>query len=162
VDADAETLRRIQADARRWAQDVHTAVLRQLADPARQLSPGGGQVQVPVQVVRSWTDVQGGHPILYLIYRHPWWDFTTGLRRRLDEIEQHPFLHPQSPDIDAADDLADTIVTYSVEEPLGSASTSMVPDADGVWWWGHPPLPGDGSRQGPAPGVPGWEGPDGS
>jgi len=148
MDAYAETSTRIHNDPQRWAEDVHTAVLRQLADPARQLTVVGGEVHV--QVVRSWTDVHDGHPVLYLIYRHPWWRFTTGLLRHLDEIEEHPW-NPPTPGVDLAVDLADNIVTYSIEKPLGSVAMSMVPDAEGVWWWGHLPLPADESRRGPAP-----------
>lgn len=116
MDAYAETSTRIHNDHQRWAENVHTAVLRQLADPARQLTVVGGEVHV--QVVRSWTDVHDGHPVLYLIYRHPWWRFTTGLLRHLDEIEEHPW-NPPTPGVDLAVDLADNIVTYSIEEAPG-------------------------------------------
>ncbi|WP_380162707.1 hypothetical protein [Kineococcus sp. R86509] len=150
MDAPAETSARIRDDPQRWANDVHAALMRQLTDPARHLAVTGGQVQV----VRSWTSVHGGHPVLHVVYRHPWWDFTTGLRRHLDEVEHYPLNLPV-PDIDLAVDLADDIVTSDIEEPLGSVLESMVPDEDGVWWWGNPPLPADELRRGPAPATPG-------
>lgn len=148
MDAYAETSRRIRSAPQQWAEDVHLAVLRQLADPARQLLTSGGQVQV----IRSWTDVEDGHPVLYVVYRHPWWDFTTGLRRHLDDVDDYP-LNMSTPEVDPAVDLADYTVTSDIEEPLGSVSNSMAPDAEGVWWWGHPPLPADEHRRGPAPGT---------
>jgi hypothetical protein len=147
MNAPAETSTRIRNDPQRWADDVHTALLRRLTDPARHLPTTDGQIQV----LRSWTDVHDGHPVLHVVYRHPWWDFTTGLRRYLDEVEDYPLNLPTH--VDPAVDLADDIVTSDIEEPLGSVSDSMVPDEDGVWWWGHPPLPADERRRGPAPGA---------
>jgi hypothetical protein len=146
MDAPVETPARIRDDPQRWADDVQAALLRQLTDPARHLPVTGGQVQV----VQSWTGVHDGHPVLHVVYRHPWWDFATGLRRHLDEVEDYPLNLPV-PDVDPAVDLADEIVTSDIEEPLGSVSESMVPDEDGVWWWGDPPLPADERRRGPAP-----------
>ncbi|MEZ0491864.1 hypothetical protein AB2L28_06385 [Kineococcus sp. TBRC 1896] len=149
MDATTQTATRIQDDPRRWADDVHTAVLRQLTDPTRHLPVTGGQVHV----VRSWTDVHDGHPVLHVVYRHPWWGFTTGLRRHLDDVEDHPLNLPV-PGVDAAVDLAEHIVTGDIEESSGSVLESMAPDEEGVRWWGHPPLPADELRRGPAPGLP--------
>ncbi|WP_041292312.1 hypothetical protein [Kineococcus radiotolerans] len=148
MDAAPEASARIRDDPQRWADDVHTALLRQLTDPARQLPATGGRVHV----VRSWAGVHDGHPVLHVVYHHPWWDFTTGLRRHLDEVENYPLNLP-APDVDPAVDLADNIATSDIEEPLGSVLESMAPDEDGVWWWGDPPLPADERRRGPAPGA---------
>ena len=122
MDAAPEASARIRDDPQRWADDVHTALLRQLTDPARQLPATGGRVHV----VRSWTDVHDGHPVLHVVYRHPWWNFTTGLRRHLDEVENYPLNLP-TPDVDPAVDLADDIATSDIEEPLGSVLESMAP-----------------------------------
>ncbi|WP_432570096.1 hypothetical protein [Kineococcus sp. SYSU DK005] len=148
MDAAAQTSARIQADPARWAQDVHTALLRRLSDPARQLPVTGGRVHV----LRSWTDVEEGHPVVHVVYRHPWWHVTTGLRRHLDQVQHYPLNLPE-PGLDPALDLAEHLVAGDVEESLGAVLQSMVPDQEGVWWWGDPPLPADETRRGPAPGA---------
>ncbi|GAB7192761.1 hypothetical protein NUM3379_34700 [Kineococcus sp. NUM-3379] len=148
MSASQETIRRIRQTPRQWADDVHAEVLRLLQRPSHEVSPGDG----PVRVLRSWTAVEDGQPVLYLIYRHPWWSFTTGLRRVLDEVDTYPLDIP-SDGLDPAKDLAGDLVTSDIEESLGRVSESMAPDAEGVWWWGHPPLPADENRRGPAPGT---------
>lgn len=148
MDASTGAAARILDEPQQWADDVHAAALRQLTDPARHLPATGGQVHV----VRSWAGVHDRHPVLHVVYRHPWWDFTTGLRRHLDEVEHYPLNLPM-PDVDPAVDLAEHIVTGDIEESLGSVLESMAPDEDGVWWWGDPPLPADEGRRGPAPGA---------
>ncbi|MGI4894843.1 MAG: hypothetical protein ACRYF3_07005 [Janthinobacterium lividum] len=112
MDAPVGTSVRIRDDPQRWADDVHAALLRQLTDPTRHLPVTGDETQV----VRSWAGVHDGHPVLHVVYRHPWWDFTIGLRRHLDEVEGYP-LNLRAPGVDPAVDLADDVVTSDLEEP---------------------------------------------
>lgn len=119
-------------------------VVRQL-DPRTRPGGGGHFDANGAYLLRSWSIVEDGVPVLYLVYRHPWWGFATGLRRELGgEV-----LASRSGE--RAVDVADDIVTGDVGEPLGRVADSMVPDDDGVWWWGDVPLPGDRARRGPAP-----------
>lgn len=145
MDASARTARRIDDDPQQWAEDVRAALLRQLTEPTRHPSATGAHVLVE----RSWVDVQGGHPVLHVIYRRPGTDLPIGLRRHLDEVQRYPLNLP-IPDVDPvtdlADDIADGITTLDVGELLESAAKPMACDEDGVWWWGHPPLPADARR----------------
>ncbi|WP_369054877.1 hypothetical protein [Kineococcus terrestris] len=113
-------------------------------------------------------DVQEGRPVLQVVYRHPDWEFTTGARHLLDQVDDYPLdtmdddvdpydlgsyaLAPPDPLPDPAEDLAQ-YEAMRLEEPLSTSGESMVPDAEGVWWWGDEPLPGDPARRGPAPGF---------
>ncbi|RZS90320.1 hypothetical protein EV189_2105 [Motilibacter rhizosphaerae] len=88
--------------------------------------------------------VQDGQPVLYVVYTHPWWDFRTGLRRRLVDDGSLP----RFDDGDPAVDLARSIAVLDLAEPLGRTLLEMVPDSGGTWWWGDEPLPGDATLRG--------------
>lgn len=53
-------------------------------------------------------------------------------------------------DVDASG-LAEEVAFYSIGEPQGTIADDLTPDADGVWWWGVDPRPGDATRRGAAP-----------
>ncbi|GAA2026040.1 hypothetical protein WDZ16_01310 [Pseudokineococcus marinus] len=127
-----------------WAERVRREVVRQL-DPQTRPGGGGHFDANGAYLLSSWSSVVDDVPVLHLVYRHPWWGFATGLRRELDGdvLANHSG--------DPAVNLADDIVIGDVGEPLGRNADLMVPDADGVWWWGDDPLLGDRARRGPAP-----------
>jgi hypothetical protein len=58
---------------------------------------------------------------------------------------------PLDPDQDLAEWLAAWIATFEISEPLGRRHDLLVPDEDGVHWWGdgyrdlseHPDVSGD-------------------
>ena len=72
-----------------------------------------------------------GAPVLRAIYEHPNWLEGTGLRRRLDQI-------PTSAGEDETpeESKAFWIAVFEISEPLGSYHGQLVPDEDGVYWWG--------------------------
>jgi hypothetical protein len=59
-----------------WGTDLQRAFLDVMAKESELLNGA--------RVVRSWVQLEGGNPVLYVVYRHPWWDFMTGLRWVLD------------------------------------------------------------------------------
>lgn len=120
-----------------WGPQVLAAVREQLRT--------GTLLTNGARELRSWSTVEDGRPVLYLAYRHPRWGFDTGLRRWVDEPTPVP-TEEQTPQT-----LARSITDYDIGQPPGTVSHDMVPDRDGVWWWGDPPLPGDTTRRGPAP-----------
>lgn len=124
-----------------WGERVREAILDQLG---RGLLLTNG-----ARAVRSWSAVEQGRPVVYVVYRHPWWDFLTGLRAWADEPNPIVPAEEQTPEL-----VADWLTELSIGEPLGTVSHDMVPDGDGVWWWGSEPLPGDHDRRGPAPRPP--------
>ena len=128
------------AAARDWGPRVLAAVAQQLRD--------GSVLTNGAEQLRSWSAIEDGRPVIYVVYRHPWWAFTTGLRRWVDQPTPVP-TEEQTPEA-----LARWVTAYDIGEPLGTVATDMVPDSDGVWWWGDPPLPGDPARRGPAPVTP--------
>ena len=101
----------------------------------------------PAVLVDAWSERDpDGVPVLRAVYDHPWWPQRTGLRMRLDEP---PFDWP-GPDQDLAAWLAGNIADEIVE-PLGRMYDLLVPDEEGVHWWGdgyrhiseHPDFEGD-------------------
>jgi len=72
-----------------------------------------------------------GVAVLVLIYDDRRWEKRTGLRRRLDR-------RPTSlaPGQTAERSLAIDIAMSDLGEPLGTIYSRLVPDDEGVWWWG--------------------------
>jgi hypothetical protein len=120
-----------------WADQVLADVLHVMAR--------GDELVHGAEVKRTWTAVENGAPIVSVVHRHPWWPFPTGLRCNRD--------HGLGGDRSRtwSEHVAEELAHFNVGEPLGTFAMSMVPDSDGVWWWGDDPLPGDHSRRGPAP-----------
>jgi hypothetical protein len=80
--------------------------------------------------VSTETDVDGV-PVLRAIYDHPYWPERTGLRRRLDQIPTSAE-DGETPE----ESKAFWIAVFEISEPLGSYHAQLVPDNDGVYWWG--------------------------
>ena len=74
---------------------------------------------------------EGGVPVLVVIYDDTRWVKRVGLRRRLNRRPTAIF-----PDKSAEESTAIDIAMSDLSEPLGSIYEQLVPDEDGVWWWG--------------------------
>ena len=72
-----------------------------------------------------------GAPVLRAIYGHPNWPERTGLRRRLDQIPTSAG-EGETPE----ESKAHWIAVFEISEPLGSYHAQLIPDKEGVYWWG--------------------------
>jgi hypothetical protein len=107
-----------------WAPKVLEALEKLFAEHFIWLSP--------VTLVEARLDADlDGTPVLLVIYDHASWPERTGLRRRLG-------LRPTSlsREMTPEESLAVEIAMSDIGEPLGTYHESLVPDSEGVWWWG--------------------------
>lgn len=132
---------------RQWASDVAAAIPTVLLQWDCTLLAGAESGQ-GVQLLSVRGSADNGRPVLHVVYRHPWWTFTTGLRRWLDTDDYSP---AGGLSLDPARQLAIALVRDDISEPLGTCADNLVPDSDGTWWWGDEPLPGERSRRGQRP-----------
>ncbi|MFD0483452.1 hypothetical protein ACFQ46_12680 [Kineococcus sp. GCM10028916] len=139
-----EQQRRIEHSPQQWASEVANAIPTLLPAWDSTLTAGTHQ---GVQLLGVHGTLEAGRPVLHVVYRHPWWTFTTGLRHWLD-TRDHPRL---GEDPDPAQQLAIALVHTDISEPLGTYADTLVPDADGTSWWGDEPLPGEHHRRGQRP-----------
>ena len=72
-----------------------------------------------------------GAPVLRAIYGHPNWPERTGLRRRLDQIRHRPGKARRPKRARRIG-----LPSFEISEPLGSYHAQLIPDKDGVYWWG--------------------------
>lgn len=147
MDPTAERRRRIQHSPQQWATDVAVAIPAVLPQWDCTLRAGADSGQ-GVQLLSVRGTPNNGRPVLHVVYRHPWWTFTTGLRRWLDTDDYPPV---GDPSLDFARQLAIALVRDDISEPLGTYADNLVPDSDGTWWWGDEPLPGERHRRGQRP-----------
>lgn len=134
-------LRLVSTDAelRLWGGAVLQAVRRAVDD--------GSDRANGVRILRAWSTAERGAAVLYVVYRHPWWTFTTGLRWVLDDPPPPAAWASNFASSQYAPD-----IVLELGEPLGREGEALQPDDDGVWWWGDDPLPGQGSKR-PGPGF---------
>ena len=123
-----ETLRRIRETPQQWADDVHAGLLRLLDRP----NYPPGRPDGRVQVLRSWTAVEEGRPVLYLVYKDRGQVSIRGLRCDLDEVDTYPLDIPVE-GYDPAEDLASDLLTSYLEESSGTVIKSMAPHERRAW-----------------------------
>lgn len=108
-----------------WSAKVAKALVRYFEEKWEALF-----AQAKLISVSTETDSDGA-PVLRAIYDHPHWPERTGLRRRLDRV---PFAAQDEETPEGS--TAATIAIYDISEPLGTLYEKLVPDEEGVWWWG--------------------------
>ena len=143
MDPTAERRRRIQQSPQQWASDVAAAIPAVLPQWDCALRAGADSGQ-GVQLLSVRGTPHNGRPVLHVVYRHPWWTFTTGLRRWLDTDDHSP---AGDPSLDPARQLAIALVRDDIERTRAPTPTTSSRTSDGTWWWGDEPLPGERHRQ---------------
>ncbi len=94
----------------------------------------GRNMHADVVLVDTWVEREApGKEYLCVVYDHPWWPERTGLRHVIEPPPANLSPHDLK---DYLQDEVTAIVDDSVGEPLGRFHDLLVPDGNGVHWWG--------------------------